>query len=513
MYDAVIFTDMSTKVYHVRPLGAYRLASELRQHGYSVLVVDFFSKWLVDPKHLIQLLKKTISTQTKFVGYSGTFFSLDNSIKEQVGSWQEWVGDELYTWPTQKFETIKLINAQIKNLNPKCKILYGGAQAAYLNNRLQEANVDYVVQGLADGVILEIMRKLSEGQHIKFNLKNNLRVIDHDIFASGFDFPHSFTRYEDSDCFDSNEILPLETSRGCIFKCAFCSYPLLGRKKNHEDYNKNVTVLAQELKDNWQRFGVKNYMFVDDTFNESTYKLEQIYQAIKLSEVDIGFNCYLRLDLLERFPEQIELLKNMGIQSCFLGIETLNADAGKAIGKTNHPDKIKNALEKCRTVWGSNVGIYASFIVGLPNDTEETVNEWMSWVYSRRDLIDAYYLRHLQIIHSQFSSDLSKNPERYGYKITEDHNNNVIWVNNVGMESSQAEKISKRWMEHSWHTGRLGVSGFEAMGLQNLGYSLKELQQWTLDTMPYGDFADRYKQKFARYQQKLFDFLDQTKPN
>jgi hypothetical protein len=507
MYDAVIFTDMSTKVYHVRPLGAYRIASELRKHGYSVLVVDFFGKWLTDRKNFIRLLKKIISPQTKFVGYSGTFFSLDNSIKDQVESWQEWTGVELRTWPTQKLETIRQINSLIKDLNPECKIFYGGAQASNLN-KLQETNIDYVVQGLADGVIVEIMRNLTDKKHIKFNVKNNLRVIDYDIFASGFDFPHSLTRYESSDCFESNEILPLETSRGCIFKCAFCSYPLLGRKKDHEDYNKNPSVLAQELKDNWQRFGVTNYMFVDDTFNESTYKLEQIYQAIKLSGVDIKFSCYLRLDLLERFPEQIELLKNMGIQSCFLGIETLNAEAGRAIGKTNNSDKVKNALEKCRAVWGANVSIYASFIVGLPNETEQTVDEWMDWVYNRKDLIDAYYLRQLHISQSQFPSELCKNPEQYGYQIIKDQNHKINWINNTGMDLSQSRQISDRWMEHSWHTNRLSISGFEAMGLQNLGYSVKELKQWTLNTMPYSDFAERYRQKFARYQQKLFDYLE-----
>ena len=70
------------------------------------------------------------------------------------------------------------------------------------------------------------------------------------------------------------------------------------------------------------------------------WKLQQIYQAIKTSGVDLRFSAFVRLDLLERFPEQIPLLKKMGLRSVFFGLESLNDESLKVIGKGIKSEKI-----------------------------------------------------------------------------------------------------------------------------------------------------------------------------
>ena len=500
MYDAIFFTDMSSKVYHVRPLGAYRLASELRTHGYRVLVVDYFSKWLQSKKDLLKLIQTVISKDTLFVGYSSTFFSEDNQIKESVDSYENYYGGYLSTWPVN-VQTINLINKYIKACNPNIKIVYGGASAVNLTPELQNSGVDLVVQGLADTTVVEIMNSLKMKKHIPYNLKNNMKVIDHDIFATKFNFTDSFTQYEASDCFDADEVLSLETSRGCLFKCSFCAFPLIGRKKNDLSYHKPTSVIASELKRNYEMFNVTKYMFVDDTFNESTEKLLHIHDAIKQSGVDIKFSCYLRLDLLNRYPEQIRLLKEMGIQSAFLGIETLNRDAGVAIGKTSHPEKVKASLQMLKDEWGDNVVTHGSFISGLPHETEETIDEWMDWVYNS-NLLTGYIIGALYLKGS-FSSDITRNPAKYGYQV-----NDWTWVNNKGLNSTKAKEISNRWMEKSWDNRRLKISGWDMLGLQNLGYEFTTLKNLAINDLPFKEIALKYESKFARYRTALFNFLE-----
>jgi radical SAM superfamily enzyme YgiQ (UPF0313 family) len=502
-FHAVFFTDMSTKVWHARPLGAYRLASELRSHGYEVLVIDFFSKWLANSDRLKELLDKVVSDQTLFVGYSGTFFSQYNDGSLNPKTHKEYYGGHLTSWPLGG-QQMKQFNDHIRNLNPETKILYGGSQSDALSTELTSSGIDYVVQGLADGVILNIIKRLENKQFIQYTFKNNLRVIDYDLKGHTFDFHNSFTTFHESDCLDHGEVLPIETSRGCLFKCSFCAYPLLGRKKSDPNYHKNITVLSQELKHNYEQWGINRYMFVDDTFNETTEKLQEIKNAIDAAGIKISFSCYLRLDLLARYPEQIDLLRDMGMQSCFLGIETLNKQSAQAIGKKSNIEDVKQTLELARASWKDQVVIFASFIAGLPHDSKDTINQWMQWVYDRSDLIDGYVLVSLSLNKDKsFASDVSSNPEKYGYVMQP----NYGWENNVGFTQYDSRRLAEHWMEKSWKDSRLSVSGWEMLGMQNLGYSYKDLYLKKLNQLPYADFAQQYAEKFLSYQQQLFNYI------
>lgn len=509
-YDVVLVSDMTSRIWYMRPLGAYRLASELRNHGYRVLVIDFFSKWLRDMQSFKLLLAKVITDDTLVFGYSSSFFSNDNAYKETPEDWYDYSGSFLTQWPASD-KIIQELNEFVRTCSHDIKILYGGSGAGRMNEgRLADSGVDYVVQGLADSVIIDLLQAIKNKQFIKYNYKNGCKVIDYDTTAKNFDFPNSVTRYEASDCLDRDEVVPLETSRGCIFKCSFCSFPLLGRKKSDPAYHKHVSVLANEFKENYERYGITRYMFVDDTFNESVNKLNEVYQSIQHSGVDVKFSCYLRLDLLERFPEQIPLLRNMGLQTCFLGIETLNSQAMKSIGKHIDKDRVMRTLELCREHWHGEVTVFGSFIAGLPHETVATVDEWMAWVYDRHDLIQGFVVAPLYITYDRFpQSILGANPEQYGYTIR----NHQDWTNNLGMTQLDAMQLQHRWMNKAWKSGRLLPSGHDMIGLQNLGLDFDQLKNRPLNKLPFDLLRDSYMQKVSGYQSRLKAYIDTQSSN
>lgn len=503
----MFFTDISSEIYHVRPLGAYRLATELRKHGYRVLVVEYFSKWLKDKKNLARLLKKSVGEDTLMVGYSSTFFAKDEGAKSDAKTYREYhESRRTNPWPTDS-DHIRLLNQSIKRLAPRAKIFYGGALAGTVRRRhLREDGVDYVVQGLADNVIVEIMDNLRDDRPLRFNFKDDIKIIDYDLAAHGFDFPNCRTEFVDSDCVESGEMLPLEISRGCMFKCSFCAYPLLGRKKNDGAYHKDIESLAQEIKQNHEKWGVFQYMITDDTFNETTDKLLNVKKAIEISGVPVRFSAYLRVDLIERFPEQIQILRDMGLQSCFVGVETLNGRAGRSIGKTSHSERIKKVLEDMREIWGDDVNVYAHFITGLPHETLETMEVWAQWVYDRSDLIDGFFMHNLQLTHERvYPSELGSDPGKYGYQILPDG----TWINNTGLTQKESDEFAWRWMEKSWSSGRMRVGGLAMIALLNLGYDFGYLHRLSLNIMPLGEFAGRFHEKFLRYQDRLLGYLDQ----
>ena len=113
----------------------------------------------------------------------------------------------------------------------------------------------------------------------------------------------------------------------------------------------------------------------------------------------------------------------MGLRSAFLGIETLHEKAGKSIGNNSY--KVIDSLEKIRDVWKEDVVIYGSLIAGLPYENQDTINQWMEWVYNKDHLLQFYSISPLTINPtSSFQSKICKNPEQYGY--TFDSNRDAI---------------------------------------------------------------------------------------
>ena len=93
-----------------------------------------------------------------------------------------------------------------------------------------------------------------------------------------------------------------------------------------------------ELRRNWEEHGVFRYWVMDDTFNDTNYKLEAVAEAKEKSGVPLDLTVFLRLDLQHRL-KQTEMIKSCGIKSIYYGIETLNPESAIAIGKGWHPDE------------------------------------------------------------------------------------------------------------------------------------------------------------------------------
>lgn len=137
--------------------------------------------------------------------------------------------------------------------------------------------------------------------------------------------------YDDSDHLWPGEVLPIEVSRGCIFKCGFCEFPGVGKRRG--SFQKEPSVLREELIDNYERFGVTQYMFMDNLINDDIEKIKVLHGVITSLPFRLRWLSFARLDLYTRFPDMIPLLKEMGCASQFFGVETLSANARKMLGK------------------------------------------------------------------------------------------------------------------------------------------------------------------------------------
>lgn len=422
MFDILILTDHSAKLKSNKPAGAYRIASALRHAGYKVFVLNIMSTFY-EKGVLFDILDSLVSERTFMVGFSSTFFSRPgtNYTKTKDGLTLRIVHSHLSPWPLEPDDMQEVLDYfKEKNI----KTVYGSFNEKRHNDI--KNSVDYAVYGLGDHMVVELANHIKNGTPLFFNINYDgiAKVLDHDYTGAKFDFRNTHTWHEKYDFIDSREGLNMEFSRGCIFKCKFCSYPLLGKHKNDVSHLRCRESIKEEFRRNYEEYGVTRYNFVDDTFNESTEKLRDIAEVLEELDLKIEAWAYLRLDLMVAFPEQIELLKRIGLKYWFLGIETLNHESGKAVGKGLHPDKVRETLKMIQREYPGEFHIHGNFIIGLPHDTPENTMEWLNWVYDPDFPLDSIYCGAL-VFFPNGRSHLDTHHKDYGYTI----DSNYFWKN------------------------------------------------------------------------------------
>jgi hypothetical protein len=506
-YDVVIFTDMNTKFWHSKPLGAYRVATELRKHGYATKVIDYFGSWLDNPELFYELLDLVISEKTLFLGFSGVFFTPNKTPgSEIIKRWQDYEDmGELTTWPLSNTAMSEHF-AKIRELYPNLKLVYGGTNSALKVKQLVN-DMDFIVKGLADVAVIELADHLSKQTTLKYMPSGSrAKVIDYDTKATAFDFRHSIVQYEKTDHIQPGEVLTLETSRGCLFKCSFCGYPLIGRKKGDPDYHKTVDAMAIELKKNWTEYGVDTYMFVDETFNETTTKIENVLRARDIAGVNLKFGCYLRIDLVARFPEQLQLLKQLGLVSAFMGIESFHKPSAMAIGKSTDPERVKETLFLMKqTIPG--IKLIGGLIIGLPYDNPETLETWVPWVISQDCPIDMPRFNPLYV--EGTNSDIAKNPGNYGYTLYFDEASGKTLWRNQWWDQTQAKVYALKAMEQCWDTGRIRLATWDLLGMQNYGYGPNDFDNISIDQLDFVGIGKKKQQQWQTYQDCLWTYETQ----
>ena len=76
-------------------------------------------------------------------------------------------------------------------------------------------------------------------------LEHSPTIIKDDPINKTFSIETLGHKFIEQDCILPNETLPLEVSRGCIFKCSFCAFPLNGKTKL--DYLRSPEYIKNEL--------------------------------------------------------------------------------------------------------------------------------------------------------------------------------------------------------------------------------------------------------------------------
>ena len=328
--------------------GAHRIASFLRQNGLDVEVVDFAPSWTF--REFQELIRSRMSPSFKFVGL-GALFRMNTEILFRC-----------FTW--------------LKQTYPDVTIITGSTQ--FHNIHLIPA--DYMVTGYGEHAMLEILKGTAKWTEEVINKEGDTRrTVDAVKHYPAFPMRNLSVDYEQRDFMQPFEHTTIETSRGCRFKCGFCTYPVLGVKKDH---TRDAQDFHDNLVRNYDNWGLYRYSIADETFNDYTDKIIKYADEVEKFSFKPLFGGYIRADLLHTRPEDIEHLSRMNFSSQFYGIESFHRPSAKSIGKGMEPAKIQQAILDSKAYCLEHNGYYRgtiSLIAGLQHETEETLSETLNW--------------------------------------------------------------------------------------------------------------------------------------
>jgi hopanoid biosynthesis associated radical SAM protein HpnJ len=156
------------------------------------------------------------------------------------------------------------------------------------------------------------------------------------------------------------------TGRGCRSKCTFCLWPqTVGGHRYRVRSPDNVIAEVKWIQENMPE--VKEVFFDDDTFTDFRPRAEEIARG--LGKLGVTWSCNAKANV----PfETLRIMKENGLRLLLVGYESGNDQILRNIRKGLRTDIARRFTSDCRKL---GIVIHGTFILGLPGETRETIDE------------------------------------------------------------------------------------------------------------------------------------------
>ncbi len=333
----------------VEPLGLECVAASILQHGHDCQIIDM----RID--------------------------GIENGSTKVVKFEPEIIGIQV-NFTTERYRALRVIQ-KLRQRVPQATIVVGGHDASRDPKWFIRPGIDIIVVGDGEEVMPDLVHALDKG----LDLKKVAGLVINQESSPVYTPPATGRRKLDDLPLPARDLIAdyaseyyinfrrplslMETARGCPFKCNFCSV-----WKFHESSfrEKSPDRVIEEL----AQIQSPNIFVTDDIFWLNVKRGRALASAIKASGIKKHFTIQTRSDIICKFSHLIDMWKECGELSIFLGLEKVD-DAGlKSVNKHNVAAKNDLALEILRD---KGVGYTPNFIVD-PDWEIEDFNKLKRWI-------------------------------------------------------------------------------------------------------------------------------------
>jgi radical SAM superfamily enzyme YgiQ (UPF0313 family) len=241
-----------------------------------------------------------------------------------------------------------------------------------------------------------------------------------------------------TDHVDGAKSFSIMTSRGCPYRCTFCSQsimPIKWRARTPEN------VLA-EWKHLVNTMGAQEIGVLDDSANIDVERLERI--STLLVENDINhvpwiFVNGIRANLATE--ETLSRLKKAGLKRTAFGVESGDPDVLLSIDKKIDHDTIRQAFKNAKKAGLETIGF---FIIGLPGETEESMEQTIKFACELDPLVANF-----SMMTPYPGTKVYEIAKRQGRLLLEDWEDYVFFDGKARYEMGEmtAEMVERKWKE------------------------------------------------------------------
>jgi len=270
----------------------------------------------------------------------------------------------------------------IKAENPHCVIAFVGGHATAMPDQTLKASpaidiaarkeFDFSMKEVADGWDWAKIQGISYQKDGKIH--HNLdrapllsEELDKLPFVTQiYDRDLDFRKYNSPYC--QYPYVSLYTGRGCPARCTFCLWPQV--TTGHSYRTRSVDNVIEEVKEMKRLFpGMKEIFFDDDTFTADRNRAREIAQRLKPLGLCWSTNSRANVDY-----ETLKIMKDGGLRLFVIGYESGNAEILKNIKKGVALETSRRFTQDCHKL---GILIHGTFILGLPGETRETIQQTM----------------------------------------------------------------------------------------------------------------------------------------
>jgi anaerobic magnesium-protoporphyrin IX monomethyl ester cyclase len=243
---------------------------------------------------------------------------------------------------------------------------------------LKETNANFVVTGEGEDV-MKMLLHADRNNWVEHQILEGGQIQDIDNFPD-WDLidPRTYPHMPWGVATKNAMVAPIITSRGCPYQCTFCASPKLSQRRIR--YRSADSVVNELLYLNTY-FGVKEFNFQDDNFTANRNRAAEICESILSSGLKIDWACEngIRADKVDK--HLLALMKKAGCYKVNFGIESANNQILKNIKKMETIEDIEKGIDLATD---AGIEVRASFILGLPGETKETLENTIKWTANSR---------------------------------------------------------------------------------------------------------------------------------
>ncbi len=335
----LVGSNVATSPYPVYPLGMSMVANALKKAGHEVIQFDFMQN-----KSSLESLTAVISQlKPDVVGISMRNIDNVNCLNE-----------EKYT------DVVKSIVSHIKSISNAVVVLGGTAFSILPEELLEKIGADFGIVGEGEKLMVDLVN------NIENNKKPFNRILKAESQLSKSQIPRAYYDKKIMDYYlDNGSIANIQTKRGCIHKCTYCSYPYLEgnnfRSRDIKEIIEDIEFLTKECK-------AKMLFFTDSVFNDKHGLYIELLETMEKKKISVPWTAFIKP---EKFSEKIiNLMLKTGVSGVELGSDGASDEALAGLGKSF---RFKDIIECNACFIEKGIPTANFFMFGGPRETEETV--------------------------------------------------------------------------------------------------------------------------------------------